>query len=54
MDGGAWWATVHRFVKNRTRLSDFTSLEMTEFKSKRTVLFQINDDNGVELQRMLH
>ena len=24
MDGGAWWATVHRITKGRTRLSDFT------------------------------
>ena len=24
MDGGAWWATVHRVTKNQTRLSDFT------------------------------
>ena len=24
MDGGAWWATVHRITKNWTRLSDFT------------------------------
>ena len=24
-DGGAWWATVHRVTKSRTRLSDFTS-----------------------------
>ena len=25
MDGGAWWATVHRVAKNwRTQLSDFT------------------------------
>ena len=24
MDGGAWWATVHGFVKSWTRLSDFT------------------------------
>ena len=23
MDGGAWWATVHRVAKGRTRLSDF-------------------------------
>ena len=22
MDGGAWWATVHRVAKSRTRLSD--------------------------------
>ena len=26
MDWGAWWATVHRVAKSRTRLSDFTSL----------------------------
>ena len=26
MDGGAWWATVHGVAKNRTELSDFTSL----------------------------
>ena len=25
MDGGAWWAPVHRVAKSRTRLSDFTS-----------------------------
>ena len=25
MDRGAWWATVHRVAKSRTRLSDFTS-----------------------------
>ena len=24
MDGGAWWATVHRVVKSRTQLSDST------------------------------
>ena len=24
MDGGAWWATVHRVTKSRTRLSDFS------------------------------
>ena len=24
MDGGAWWATVHRVTKCQTRLSDFT------------------------------
>ena len=27
MDGGAWWATVHRVAKSQTRLSDFTSLQ---------------------------
>ena len=24
MDRGAWWATVHRVAKGRTRLSNFT------------------------------
>ena len=24
MGGGAWWATIHRVTKSRTRLSDFT------------------------------
>ena len=24
MDGGAWWATVHRVTKSWTRLTDFT------------------------------
>ena len=24
MDGGAWWATVHRVAKTRARLRDFT------------------------------
>ena len=24
IDGGAWWATVHRVAKSRTQLSDFT------------------------------
>ena len=24
MDGGAWWATVHRVAKSRTSLRDFT------------------------------
>ena len=28
MDGGAWWATVHRVEKRQTRLSDFTSLSL--------------------------
>ena len=27
MDGGTWWATVHRVTKNWTRLSDFSYKE---------------------------
>ena len=26
MDGGAWWATVHRAAKNQTQLRAFTFL----------------------------
>ena len=29
MDGGAWWATVHRVAKSQTGLSNFTSLPMS-------------------------
>ena len=32
MDGGAWWATVHRVAKSRTRLSDLTFLSLSVFK----------------------
>ena len=26
MDRGAWWATIHRVTKSRTRLSDYTTV----------------------------
>ena len=29
MDGGAWWAKVHRVAKSQTRLSDFTFFPYT-------------------------
>ena len=28
MDGGAWWATVHRVAKSRTRLSLFLLMQI--------------------------
>ena len=28
MDRGAWWATVHGVAKSRTRLSDFTFIQL--------------------------
>ena len=31
MDGGAWWATVHRVARSRTQLNDFTSLHFFIF-----------------------
>ena len=33
MDGGAWWATVHRVTKSWTQLSDFTSLHSYKYLS---------------------
>ena len=32
MDGGAWWATVHRVAKSRIRLSNFTSPHLTSLQ----------------------
>ena len=28
MDGGAWWATVHRVAKSQIRLSNFTFIHI--------------------------
>ena len=49
MDGGAWWATVHRVTKSRTRLSDFTSLHLKKTKelcpeNYKTIMKEIKDD----------
>ena len=42
MDGGAWWATVHRVAKSQTRLSDFTfTFTFTIWKSTRLRRFHI-------------
>ena len=35
MDGGAWWAIVHRVAKRWTRLSDFTSLHFSAMEIHR-------------------
>ena len=43
MDGGAWWAKVHRVAKSQTRLSDFTSLLFLELM-KKALYFIINCD----------
>ena len=46
MDGGAWWATVHRVAKSWTRLNDFTSLHFTSawwrLKKPLLLLLRIN------------
>ena len=46
MDRGAWWATVHRVAKSRTRLSDFTcSLSWTvglSFTKEVTILINLS------------
>ena len=50
MDGGAWWATVHRVAKSRTRLSDFTftftyylALERKKTLTRATILINFED-----------
>ena len=52
MDGGAWWATVHRVAKSRTRLSDFTFTFLFVFS---LCLFhaclRFNGDHGLQLER---
>ena len=41
MDGGAWWATVHRVARSQKRLSNFTSLQVRipRLKSKFLPIF---------------
>ena len=39
MDGGAWWAAVHRVTKSWTQLSDFTSLFVHFVTKGRDILF---------------
>ena len=34
MDGGAWWATVHGVANSRTRLSDFPSLSLYQWRGR--------------------
>ena len=45
MDGGAWWATVHRVAKSQTRLSDFTSLV-------HNMVIRFNQDNVHKVSRI--
>ena len=33
MDGGAWWATVHRIAKSWTQMSDFSFFERIEHRT---------------------
>ena len=44
MDREAWWATVHGVAKSRTRLSNFTYLEMEEVPSF-LLLLPVNPPN---------
>ena len=38
MDGGAWWATVHRVTKSRTRLSELHYITLPEGLERRFTL----------------
>ena len=41
MDGGAWWATVHRVAKSRTQLSNFTLTRWTLVDKVMSLLLNI-------------
>ena len=45
MGGGAWWATVHRVAKSRTRLSDFTSLHFASLHF--TILLKVKHNGDL-------
>ena len=58
MDGGAWWATVHRVTQSWTLLSDFTfTLTFRDFFKKirdtkgtfHAKMSAIKDRNGMSL-----
>ena len=40
MDGGAWWATVHRVTKSQTQLSDITLTSLVAQRVKRLPAMQ--------------
>ena len=39
MDGGAWWATVHRVTKSQTRLRDLTFTFFNCYHKSRGIFF---------------
>ena len=51
IDGGAWWATVHRVAMSRTLLSDFTSLVKFSHKEA-TTLKTLHTNIGYLIIRM--
>ena len=50
MDGGAWWATVHRVTKSRTQLSDldFTLTFWPAGRFNQSILKEINPEYSLE------
>ena len=42
MDGGAWWATVHRVVKSETRLGDLTFENVNDSTCRRFDLYLLS------------
>ena len=49
MDGGAWWAIVHRVAKGRTQLSDFTyavklTIDFEDLNGSEGILFGWSND----------
>ena len=46
MDGGVWWATVHRVAKSWTLLSDFTCLLTYGFSSSYVWMWELDHKGG--------
>ena len=50
MDREAWWAAIHGVAKSRTRLSDWTELNWTEFYFRLTKWLAMNSKINLEMQ----
>ena len=50
MDGGAWYAAVHRVAKNQTQLSDFTYIILS---SNSTLRYRKNENVSTQLVNRL-
>ena len=46
MDGGAWWAVVHRVAKNRTRLTSLFTFTQWRRKWQPTPVFLPGESQG--------
>ena len=52
MDGGPWWATVHRITKNQTRVSDLSYLYPNVYVLERFVESKVSERQKREKRGM--